>query len=154
MFKIPIKEGSSHALPAATVGRASAFRALLVGVPADLENVEVHFGTPTNASGTPVKCMAAPGGDWRVYASGLYFPTEGKARYRVSARTPEGDSVHLGDGALYVVPSSLNTDGAAIPIVPEDTYLYNPATGLWHKLTCAIEDNCIVPIVSKEGITK
>lgn len=154
MFVIPINEGSTVPLPAAEVGRASAFRALLVGVPGDLENVEVHFATPTNASGTPVRCDAMPGGDWRVYASGIYFPDEGKAKYRVTARTPQGDSVHLGEGALRIVPSSLNVDAAAIPIVPEDTYLRNPLTGLWHKLTCTIEDGDMLPLISKEGITK
>ena len=154
MFVIPINEGSTVPLPAADVGRASAFRALLVGVPGDLENVEVHFATPTNASGTPVRCDAMPGGDWRVYASGIYFPDEGKAKYRVTARTPQGDSVHLGEGALRIVPSSLNVDAAAIPIVPEDTYLRNPLTGLWHKLTCTIEDGDMLPLISKEGITK
>ena len=154
MFKIPIKEGSSHALPAATVGRASAFRALLVGVPADLENVEVHFGTPTNASGTPVKCMAAPGGDWRVYASGRYFPDEGRARYRVSARTPQGDSVYLGAGTIEIVPSSINVEESALPIVPEDAYVRNPATGLWHKFTCTFDDGILTPKIAKEGITR
>ena len=154
MFVIPINEGSTVPLPAAEVGRASAFRALLVGVPRDLENVEVHFATPTNASGTPVRCDAMPGGDWRVYASGIYFPDEGKAKYRVTARTPQGDSVHLGEGTLRIVPSSLNVDAAAIPIVPKDTYLRNPLTGLWHKLTCTIEDGDMLPLISKEGITK
>ena len=154
MFIIPIKEGSPVALPAAEVGRASAFRALLVGVPADLENVEVHFATPTNASGAAVKCTAVPGGDWRVYASGLYFPDEGRAKYRVSAKTPEGDSVHLGEGALRIVASSLNIDEAELPIVPEDTYLRNPTTGLWHKLTCTIEDGDMLPLISKNGVTK
>ena len=154
MFIIPIKEGSTVALPAAEVGRASAFRALLVGVPADLENVEVHFATPTDTSGKAVVCTAMPGGDWRVYASGLYFPDEGKAKYRVSAKTPEGDSVHLGEGALRVVASSLNVDEAELPIVPEETYLRNPQTGLWHKLTCTIEDGDMVPLISKNGVTK
>ena len=154
MFTIPIKEGSPFPLPAAEVGRASAFRALLVGVPADLENVEIHIGKPTNASGTAVKCTPIPGGDWRVYASGIYFPDMGSAKYRVSAKTPEGDSVHLGEGALYIVPSSLNVDAAAIPIVPEDTYLRNPKTGLWHKLTCTIEDGDMMPLISKNGVTK
>lgn len=154
MFVIPINEGSTVPLPAAEVGRASAFRALLVGVPGDLENVEVHFATPTNASGTPVRCDAMPGGDWRVYASGIYFPDEGKAKYRVTARTPQGDSVHLGEGTLRIVQSSLNVDAAVIPIVPDDTYLRNPVTGLWHKLTCTIEDGDMLPLISKEGITK
>lgn len=154
MFIIPIKEGSPVALPSAEVGRASAFRALLVGVPADLENVEVHFATPTDASGKAAKCTALPGGDWRVYASGLYFPDEGKAKYRVSAKSPQGDSVHLGEGPLRVVPSSLNVEEAELPIVPEDTYLRNPETGLWHKFTCAVEGGMLLPVISKEGVTR
>lgn len=154
MFVIPINEGSTVPLPAAEVGRASAFRALLVGVPGDLENVEVHFATPTNASGTPVRCDAMPGGDWRVYASGIYFPDEGKAKYRVTARTPQGDSVHLGAGTLMVVPSVLNVEETLVPLVPEDAYIRNPATGLWHKLTCTFEDGILTPSVSETGVTK
>lgn len=154
MMTIPIKEGAKTALPAAEVGRASAFRALLVGVSADLENVEVHFATPTNATGSAVKCDPLPGGDWRVYASGLYFPDVGRAKYRVSAKTPQGDSVFLGEGTLDVVQSSLNVDDGALPIVPEDTYLRNPATGLWHKLTCTFEDGMLTPSIAREGVTK
>ena len=96
----------------------------------------------------------ALGGDWRLYASGLYFPDEGRAKYRVSARTPQGDSVYLGAGALEIAPSSLNVDEADLPIVPEDTYLRNPATGLWHKLTCTFDDGMLTPIIAKEGVTK
>jgi hypothetical protein len=154
MFTIPIKEGSPTALPFAEVGRGSAFRARLTGVSPELENVEVHFATPTNASGSAVKCEAVPGGEWRVYASGLYFPDEGRARYRVSARTPQGDSVHLGAGTLEIVPSSINVEESALPIVPEDTYLRNPATGLWHKFTCTFEDGMLTPNIAKEGITR
>lgn len=154
MFTIPINEGSSVALPAAEVGRASAFRALIVGVSGDLENVEVHIGTPTNASGTAVKCDAMPGGDWRVYASGIYFPDVGRAKYRVTARTPQGDSMQLGEGVLRIVQSSLNVDEAAVPIVPEETYIRNPETGLWHKLTCTLEDGVITPSVSATGVTR
>lgn len=154
MFTIPIKEGSPTALPFAEVGRGSAFRAMLVGVSPELENVEVHFATPTNATGSAVKCEAVPGGDWYVYASGLYFPDEGRARYRVSARTPEGGSIHLGEGTLEIVGSSLNVDEADLPIVPEDAYVRNPATGLWHKFTCTFEDGALTPTIAKEGITR
>ena len=89
-----------------------------------------------------------------MYASGLYFPDEGRARYRVSARTPQGDSVHLGAGTLEIVPSSINVEESALPIVPEDTYLRNPATGLWHKFTCTFEDGMLTPNIAKEGITR
>ena len=154
MFIIPIKEGSPVALPSAEVGRASAFRALLVGIPSELENVEVHFATPANASGAAVQCDAMPGGDWRVYASGIYFPDEGAAKYRVSARTAQGDSVHLGEGALRIVPSSLNLASADVPAVPADTYLRNPRTGFYHRLTVSVEDGQLVPYIDSEGITK
>lgn len=154
MFVIPINEGSPVSLPLAEVGRASAFRALIVGVDADLENVEVHFGTPTNASGTAVKCDALPGGDWRVYASGIYFPEVGRTTYRVTARTPQGDSTQLGAGTLMVSPSVLNVEETLVPLVPEDAYIRNPATGLWHKLTCTFEDGAITPSVSETGVTR
>ena len=138
------------ALPTAEVGCGSAFRALLVGVPRDLENVEIHFGSP----GTALHCEALPGGDWRAYASGLYFPDETRTQYHVTARTPQGNSLWLGSGVLFVRPAPANTDAASAPIVPDDTYVRNPETGKWHKLTVSFEGGLLVPDIEPNGVDR
>lgn len=154
MFTIPINEGSRTSLPAAEVGRASAFRALLVGVPGELENVEVHFGTPDGANFACVPCTATQGGNWRVYASPIYFMNAGSAKYFVTAKTPEGDSAYLGAGGLYVMDSPQNIGATEATIVPNDTYLRNPQTGLWHRLTCKFENGVLTPTLADKGESK
>lgn len=155
MFVIPVKEGSPIALPPAEVGWASAFRARIVGVAAELENVQIHIGRPDNANGSAVACTALPGGEWRAYASPIYFPMPGKAKYRVTARTPEGDSVLLGTGSLTVAAAPVNTPGSETEIIPDDTYVRNPKTGLWHKLTITEEeDGDLTPHLEPKGIAR
>jgi len=55
---------------------------------------------------------------------------------------------------VNVLQSAINMSEADVPAVPEDTYIRNPATGLWHKLTIAFEDGGFLPIISNEGITR
>ncbi len=39
--------------------------------------------------------------------------------------------------------------------IPEDTYIRNPKTGLWYKLTASIDElGNIVPEIETEGITR
>ena len=154
MLVIPIKEGSTLPLPAAEVGRNFALRARLTGVPRDLENVQVAFDSPSGASEAVVPCAALPGGEWSLYASPLTFQATGRVKYRVTARTPHGDSLLLGTGALSIVQTVENIDAAETAIVPNDTYVRNPATGLWHKLMVSLEDGELVPEIEKEGIMR
>ena len=154
MLVIPIKEGSTLPLPAAEVGRNFALRARLTGVPRDLENVQVAFDSRSGASETVVPCAAMPGGDWSLYASPLNFPVAGKVKYRVTARTSQGDSIYLGTGSLTIAPAIANIDAAETAIVPNDTYVHNPETGLWHKLTVSLEDGELVPEIDRNGVAR
>lgn len=155
MLKICIGDGAGLALPAVEVGRGSAFEALLVGVPARYENVQVAFGLAGDTVANPCPCSAKPGGEWGVYASAAFFPNEGRAHYHVTARTGRGDSVYLGRGTLRIVPSVLNVEGADVPIVPEDFCVRNPVTGLWHRVFAeANEDGDITMTVQQEGFRK
>lgn len=152
MFVIPIDEGSRTPLPTVEVGVSSAFRALIVGVSDDLENVQVHFGSSGGASYSAVPATATPGGNWQVYASPIYFLTAGGSRYFVTATTPRGDSIYLGSGGLYVMASPQNGEAT---IVPADTYLRNPETGLWHRFTCTVgEDGDMLPEIDKQGVAR
>lgn len=142
-------------LPEVRVGRASAFYALVRGVPAAFDNVQIHFCRPGGTAPSVATGVRVPGNDVRVYASPLHFPDEGRTRYHITARDAEGASVWLGSGTLQIEPSVLNADGQDAPLVPEDTCIRNPKTGLYHKLLAeANEDGEITLSLEQEGITK
>lgn len=153
MFTIPIQENSGKELPAVEVGRASAFRARIVGVESDYANVQIAFGTPQDAASNAVACNARPGGDWTCYASGAYFMYEGRAHYHVTAKTPQGDSVYLGGGTLFISPSVLNVDDASVPVIPPNCYVRG-SNGLYYLVTAELDDDGIpYMIVDRNGVT-
>ena len=137
-----------------SVGRGSAVWLEIVGVPNGVENVVFHAGRPGTDNYSAVQASPLPDGRWAVYASGLHFPDVGAGRYHVTGKDERGGSVWLGSGSLYVEPSVLNVDAEDIPLVPEDAYVRNPATGLWHKLTVTFEDGALVPELSTEGVSR
>lgn len=154
MFIIPIKENTSNPLPEISVGRASAFVGKIVGVPAEYENVQIAFGNAENGSCFPCPCNAKPGGDWGVYANGAYFLTVGKAFYHVTAKTPNGDSIYLGSGALRITQSVLNVEPSNVPVIPDECYVRG-ANGLYYKVTAELDEDGVPYMnVSTEGITK
>lgn len=155
MFIIPINENTANQLPEIRASRASSFYALVRGVPATCDHVEVHFAKPRDGVVNAVVCRRIPGGDWKCYASGFYFPDMGDAIYHVTAKDAEGGSAYLGSGTLRVMPSVLNIDVPDVPIIPDDAYAFNPRTGLWHKLIAETNDEGQIIIgVEQEGITK
>ena len=51
--------------------------------------------------------------------------------------------------------SHLTEDGTLPDVIPQDTYIYNPTTGLWHKLVAEVDDQgCITVAVAQEGIER
>lgn len=154
MRKIIINENPRDPMAEIAVGRASAFECLIVGVPANTEGVQIHFGTRDDLSVNAVDCRAIPGGEWKCYANGFFFPDVGKAHYHVTAKTAAGDSAYLGGGTLRIIHSVM-TANTANAIIPEDTYIRNPKTGLWHKVVAELdEQGNIVLATEQEGITK
>ncbi len=155
MLTIPISPETSIPRKSIEVGRASAFRARLVGIPADFDNVQIHFGRPDTGDANAVACTPVPGGEWNAYAGGAYFPAVGKAQYHVTARTPQGDSAYLGSGTLRVVPSVLNVGAEEALVVPQDLYAHSPKNGLYYKVTAELdEDGVPFLIVDRNGVTK
>lgn len=155
MQKIIVKENPRDDLTELAVGRASALECLIIGIPDNIERVQVHFGTRDNLSVNAVECRAVPGGEWKCYANGLYFPDAGKASYHITGVTARGDSAYFGKGTLRVIPSVLTVPAASVPIVPADTYIRNPKTGLWHRIVAELDEaGQIVLATEQEGITK
>lgn len=154
METIEIRAGRRAMLGVVTVGRGSSLDAMICGVPPNVLAVQMHIGRSGGDSFGAVEAVELTGGRWRVYASGLYFPEAGAVEFHVTGLDGRGGSVWLGRGRVVVEPSVLHADSADVPLIPQDTYVRNPQTGLYHRLTCVIEDGEIVPQIDGEGVER
>lgn len=147
--------GAGAPLPTLTVGRGSALELEVAGAPDGLQSLQLHVSdAETPHTYTPVAATPLPGNVWRAYAGGLNFRTPGRAFYQLTGRDARDGNVWLGKGWLNIEDCVLHRDDADVPIVPEDCYIRNPATGLWHKVTATMDDGEIVLQYEKEGIEK
>jgi len=154
MVTILLGEDTQHALKDVSVGRASAFEAMVVGVQDNYENVEVHFGANGDVNTNAVVCNPKSGGRWYCYANGAFFPAVGKNHFHVTAKTPQGDSAYLGSGTLWVSQSVINTDPAQTPVIPEECYVRG-LDGKYYRLTVDFDESGVpFPVLDNEGITK
>ena len=152
-MKLALSSAYGTDLPELTVGRASSLDLTVSGVPADLENLELHVRVGADFAIAAARRL--PGGDWAAYASPAYFPSEGLVSYHLTARDSHGNTRWLGSGRIRVRPSVLNVDGADVPPIPADTYVRNPVTGLYHLLTVSVDaDGNLTPEIADEGITR
>lgn len=136
-----------------SVGRASTLIAEVLNAPDGLQELQLHIGRIGRDDFISIPAMPRTDGRWAVYASGLNFQDEGVTKYHVTGIEARGGSVWLGSGRLEILPSVLNADSGSISPVPEDTYIRNPDTGLWHKLTVEVFDGVLTPVVG-EGVTR
>lgn len=90
------------------------------------------------------------------YCSPFCFPAvSDELTYSVVATDAENHPRWLGTGPLRVLENPANGSSTPPPIVPADTYIRNPATGLYHLLTAtADEDGNITLNLSDEGVQK
>lgn len=153
MNRILVSDDPTRALAPISVPRASAFLARIVGLSKTFTNVQVHFGIPGSAVRNVCVCTPRRNGEFNLYASPAYFGTVGASEYHITALTDQNDSIYLGKGTLTVVQSVLNVASAAVPPVPDDTYVRNPETGLYHKLTVVVEDGVLTPRLDTTGVT-
>ena len=93
---------------------------------------------------------------FRAYVAPLYFPDVSDAlEYHIVALDAQGCPRWLGTGPLIVRDNPANGTVDAPDIIPADTYIRNPVTGLYHKLTATVnEDGEIVTTVESEGIER
>ena len=153
MEKLTLSPTFATRLPEVAAGRASSLDVEVLGVPDGLDNLELHVKVGESFAIAPARRV--PGGAWRVYASGAFFPAAGAFPYHLTARDALGNSRWLGSGRVRVEESVLNVDGAEVPPIPADTYVRNPVTGLYHLLTVtADEDGSLTPEIADEGITR
>lgn len=145
---------NSRKLDALHAARASALDGVIIGVPAECENVQISIGVAGNESTNACACDLRPGGEWHFYANGAFFPFVGRTLYHVTARTLKGDSVYLGRGVLVVEESVLNVPAASVPLLPDDTWVRG-ANGLYYRVTAELdEDGVPFMIVDPNGVKK
>ena len=147
-------KGRLDRLLATIVAARGASKEFLVkGVPDGIESVVVRVGRVGTSELSSAVASLRPDGMWKVYLSPLYFPLVGEAEWHLTGRDSIGNAAYMGKGRLKIV-ESVSDDCGEAPLVPDDTYIRNPNTGLWHKLTVVLEDGDIVPIVDKTGVVR
>ena len=153
---VRVRAGQAVKTPLRTleVGRATALDLVVIGVPEGIQRLMFHVGRIGRDDFYPVEATALPDNRWAVYASGLHFQDVGKTVYHISAVDLRDNAVWLGKGRLEIVQSVLPVAPGEIALIPEDTYLRNPETGLYHKLTCKFEDGMILPMIEEEGVSR
>lgn len=123
-------------------------------------NVRI-FRTPDPATGEPRAPYVAPAtlqenGLWRCYLTPLCFSDVAKdLQYDLIGLDGSNNPRHLGFGPLRVLVSHLTQDGTLPDVIPQDTYIYNPTTGLWHKLVATVDESGVITTaVEQEGIER
>lgn len=137
------------------VGRGSAIEFVVIGAPEGLQEVQAHIGVVGDGSRfTAVAARALPDNRWSVYANGLHFPHVGSVKYHLTGKDERDNSVWLGAGRINVRESAMHKPDGEIPIIPEDCYIRNTATGLWHRLTATIDGGEVVLDYDRKGVVR
>lgn len=145
-------------LPTATVGKESSAVFIIVGdIPDDIPSMTVKISkangelvtaAATEVTGSSARCF-------RCYLSPFHFPNANDGLfYHVFGTDTGGNPRWLGSGSLRVLEKPSGA-GSAPDIVPPDTYIRNPATGLYHKLTATVdEDGNLALDLADEGVER
>jgi hypothetical protein len=130
-------------------------------IPDDVEGMSVRIGrTPDPDTEEPRDDFAATasraGGGYRCYLSPFMFPDASRTlHYHIIALDSSGNSRWLGSGNLEVLECPADGTPIAPDIIPADTYIRNPVTGLYHKLTAEVNDLGEIAITCEsEGIQR
>lgn len=155
-------------LATCNVGKLSSAVFVIEGdIPDDADTIAVQIGrTPDpqtqeprpnyTAAARETSTGGAAARTFRCYLAPFYFPDEADAlEYHVVATDTAGNPRWLGTGALIVRDNPADGTPVAPEIIPADTYIRNPATGLYHKLTAAVdEDGNLTIALADEGVER
>ena len=148
-------------LATCNVGKLSSAVFVIGGdVPDDIDSLTVEIErTPDQNTHQPRPNYTAAAtrqadGTFRCYLSPFYFPEiASDLRYHVVSTDKNGNPRWLGTGDLRILENPANGSSVAPEIIPADTYIRNPATGLYHKLVAEVnEDGELSVAIEKEGI--
>ena len=153
-------------LATCNVGKLSSAVFVIEGdIPEDVDTIAVQIGrTPDPQTQEPRQNYTAAATEvegqtprcFRAYLSPFLFPdTSDALEYHVIATDDHGNARWLGTGPLIVRDNPANGSPVPPEIIPADTYIRNPATGLYHKLTAAVNElGEIVLDCDPEGIQR
>ena len=145
------------------VGKLSSAVFVIVGdIPDDIDGMTVQIGrTADPTTHQPRENFTAAttrqdDGTFRCYLSPFLFPDVSDAlEYHVLGGDTNGNTRWLGTGALIVRDNPADGSPVVPEIIPADTYIRNPATGLYHKLTAAVNEYGELSIdLESEGIQR
>ena len=155
-------------LATCNVGRLSSAVFVICGeIPDDIDTLAVQVSRtldPDTQQPRPLLSAAAnettpagmPSRVFRCYLAPFYFPdVSPDLVYHIVGTDTKSNPRWLGSGSLIVRNSP--ADGSAIvpEIIPADTYIRNPLTGLYHKLTAQLNELGEVTVtVEEEGIER
>lgn len=104
------------------------------------EDPDTHTPRPNFTAAASVVPESSPRA-FRCYLSPFHFPDLSDAlSYHVIGTDADGNPRWLGSGPLIVKDNPANGSPVSPEIIPADTYIRNPATGLYHKLTAAVNE--------------
>ena len=153
-------------LATCNVGRLSSAVFVIEGdIPDDADTIAVQIGrTPDPQTQEPRQNFTAAASEvagstpraFRCYLAPFYFPDEADAlEYHIMATDANGNPRWLGTGTLIVRDNPADGSPVTPDIIPADTYIRNPATGLYHKLTAAVNEYGELSIdLESEGIQR
>ena len=153
-------------LATCVVGKLSSAVFVIYGdVPDDVEGIAVLIGRTEDPethepredfTAAAVEVDGSSPRAFRCYLSPFLFPDVSDAlEYHVVGTDTAGNARWLGTGAPDVRDNPANGSSVVPPIIPPDTYIRNPATGLYHKLTAAVNEYGELSIdLESEGIQR
>ena len=145
------------------VGKLSSAVFRIVGdIPDDIEGLNVLIERTPDATTHEARenftaaATRSEDGTFHCYLSPFFFPDEADTlKYHVVGTDTNGNARWLGTGALIVRDNPANGSPVVPDIIPADTYIRNPVTGLYHKLTAEVNDfGEVVVAVEEEGIQR
>lgn len=143
------------------VGKLSSAVFIIEGdIPDDVDTIAVQIGRtddPQTHEPRPNYTAATTrqeDGTFRCYLSPFCFPDVSNVlEYHVLGADTSGNPRWLGTGPLIVRDNPADGSPVTPEIIPADTYIRNPATGLYHKLTAAVNEYGELSIdLESEGI--
>ncbi|MBP5510638.1 MAG: hypothetical protein J6Z49_06950 [Kiritimatiellae bacterium] len=93
---------------------------------------------------------------FRAYLSPFLFPDVADVlEYHILGSDKNGNARWLGTGTLIVRENPANGSPVPPEIIPADTYIRNPVTGLYHKLIAVVdEDGNLTINLADEGVNR
>ncbi len=155
-------------LATCNVGKLSSAVFVIEGdIPEDVNTIAVQIGRtpdPQTQEPRPNYTAAAsettPAGSaartFRCYLAPFYFPDEADAlEYHIVATDTNDNPRWLGTGPLIVRDNPADGSPVTPEIIPADTYIRNPVTGLYHKLIAEVNDLGEITVAADpEGIER